>query len=420
MLHPRARSRRLLAGALTAWAAVALVLAAGCARQGFPPGGPRDIVPPHVLATEPDSGATRVAPDADVAITFSEPMNRGAVLDWVLLSPPRDFGERRWDGTTLRLSGGEDFLPDLTTTVIVGTGAKDEREGNAMLAPYVFIFSTGDSVDQGRIEGRLGGKGQRPYGTMVWALDVERAAARPDTMLPDYVTQAAQDSTFTLIGLKAGRRYLVMAHFDANRDREFDRETEFLSIYGDTLWLDPARPVATGVVIDFRDPRAPGTIAGAVVDSTGERTALSLPPAAGALAAGADTTLAAGADTTLAAADSRLAAPADSLRAAAPDTARAPSFVAEAWLRGLALPPLDPRNAPADTAALATAVADSLGRYALKNLPPGWYRVTAYLDRDGNRRYDPTEPAASPVDSVRVDPLEETAGIDLIVRPRPR
>ncbi len=411
MRRPRAESRRFLAMAA---AAAAVATAAACARQGMPPGGPRDLSPPFVVATEPDSGATRVPPDADVAITFSESMNRGTVLDWVLLSPPRDFGERRWDGSTLRLSGGEDFVPDVTTTVIVGTGAKDEREGNTMVAPYVFIFSTGDSVDQGRIEGRLVAKGQRPHGTMVWAVDVERAAARPDTMLPDYVTQAAQDSTFALIGLRADRRYVVMAHFDANRDREFDRDSEFLAAYPDTLWLDPARPVATGVVIDFRDPRAPGTIAGAVIDSTGERTAMSPPPAAVP-----DTVLAAAPDSVVAGEE---AAAVLAGEAAAADTARAagPPFVVEAWLRALALPPLDPRNAPADTAALATAVADSLGRYALKNLPPGWYRVEAYLDRDGNRRYDPSEPAASPIDSVRVDPLEETTGIDFTVRPRPR
>jgi len=417
MRRPRAESRHFIARAAVA---AALATIAACARQGLPPGGPRDISPPSVVATEPDSGATRVPLDADVAITFSESMNRGTVLEWVLLSPPRDFGERRWDGSTLRLSGGGDFVPDVTTTVIVGTGVKDEREGNAMVAPYVFIFSTGDSVDQGRIEGRLVAKGQRPYGTMVWAVDVERAAARPDTMLPDYVTQAAQDSTFVLIGLKADRRYVVMAHADGNRDREFDRDSEFLAACPDTLWLDPSRPVATGVVIDFRDPRALGGIAGAVVDSTGERTSMS-PPATvvpdTALTAAPDTTLAVAPDTATAA-----AAAVEAVAAAAPDTARAtgPPFVVEAWLRALALPPLDPRTAPADTAALAAVVADSLGRYALKNLPPGWYRVAAYLDRDGNRRYDAGEPAASPVDSVRVDPLEETTGIDLIIRPRPR
>jgi hypothetical protein len=223
------------------------------------------------------------------------------------------------------------------------------------------------------------------------------------------VTQAGQDSSFVFIGLAAGRRYQVMAHFDANNDREFDRDTDFLAAAPDTVWLDPARPIATGIVIDFRDPRAPGSIAGAVFDSTGERTALSRGVrglAADSLAAVPDT-LAAAADTTMtAAADTTLAA--------------GPSFLVEAWLRGLALPPVDPRNAPPDTAALATAVPDSLGRFALKNLPPGWYRVEAYLDRDGNRRYDAGEPAASPEDSVRVDPLEETKGIDLIVRPRPR
>ncbi len=385
------------------------LLGFACARQGFPPGGPRDETAPYVVATEPDSGATRVPLDADVAITFSEAMNQSSVIDWILLSPPRDFSGRDWKGNMLRLSGGEDFPPDVTTTVIIGIGARDARENIPMTSPYLFVFSTGDSLDRGRIEGRLVAKNQRAQGTMVWAMDVERAAARPDTMLPDYVTQAGQDSSFVFIGLATDRRYRVMAHFDANNDREFDRDSEFLAAYPDTIWIDPAAPTVADAVIDFRNPRAPGSIAGSVIDSTG------LAPRAAA-AAPAETLAVAVSDTMA------MPALADTTAMPAPADTTWQAFLVEAWLVALAVPPPSPAEAPVDTVALATARSDSLGRYVLRNLPPGLYRVEAYLDRNEDQRYDADEPAAVPADSVRVDPLEETKNVDLIVgrRPRPR
>jgi hypothetical protein len=42
-----------------------VVLLAGCAEIGPPPGGPPDLVPPYVLAARPDSMATRVDPAAE-------------------------------------------------------------------------------------------------------------------------------------------------------------------------------------------------------------------------------------------------------------------------------------------------------------------------------------------------------------------
>jgi len=136
-----------------------------------------------------------------------------------------------------------------------------------MDAPHLFVFSTGDSIDAGSISGRLLAHGAPAHGVMVWALDVEQAVARTDTLIPDYVTQVGADSTFTFLGLKPGRSYLVLAHGDQNRDREFDRELDFLAVDPVPIWLDPAKPSATGVQIDFRNTRSPGAIAGAVRDS---------------------------------------------------------------------------------------------------------------------------------------------------------
>jgi len=230
----------------------------------------------------------------------------------------------------------------------------------------------------------------------MWALDREQAVARTDTLLPDYVTQVGADSTFTFLGLKPGRSYLVLVHGDVNRDREFDRDLDFLAVAPAPIWLDPAHPSATGVTIDFRNARAPGAIGGAVRDS----------------AAAADTTHVGSLSP-----DSLSASGAGAPR----DTTRAIEVRAE--LLGVVQDSLsahwvvDPDaeiSAIADSIA-ARATADSLGKYELRNLKGGFYRVSAFLDRNRNRSYDAAEPKASPVDSVRVTPGERTSGIDLIL-----
>jgi uncharacterized protein (DUF2141 family) len=350
-----------------------------------------------VIATEPDSASTQVPVGADVAITFSESMDRASVMDWILISPPRDFGERSWDGDTFRLSGGDDFEPNTTFTVMVGVECRGERERVPMDAPHLFVFSTGDSIDAGVISGRLLAHGAPAHGVMVWALDVGQAVARTDTLIPDYVTQVAADSTFTFLGLKPGRTYLVLAHGDQNRDREFDRELDFLAVDPVPIWLDPAKPSATGVQLDFRNTRSPGAIAGAVRDS----------------AAAADTTNVLGSLSPDSLSASGAGAPRDTTR----------SIEVRAELLGVVQDSLsahwiiDPDaeiSAIADSMA-ARATADSLGKYELRNLKAGFYRVSAFLDRNRNRSYDAAEPKASPVDSVLVTPGERTSGIDLIL-----
>ena len=369
----------------------------GCARQGLPEGGPRNLTPPRVIATEPDSASTRVPVGADVAITFSEPMDRASVMDWILISPPRDFGERSWDGDTFRLSGGDDFEPNATFTVVVGVGCRGERERVPMDAPHLFVFSTGDSIDAGSISGRLLAHGAPAHGVMVWALDVEQAVARTDTLIPDYVTQVGADSTFTFLGLKPGRSYLVLAHGDQNRDREFDRELDFLAVDPVPIWLDPAKPSATGVQIDFRNTRSPGAIAGAVRDSAAAaREAEAVMPdsavAPGSAVGSRDTTRSIEVRAEL------IAVVQDSLSA-----------------RWIIAPETEIAAVPGADSAVARATADSLGHYELRNLKAGFYRVSAFLDRNRNRSYDAPEPAASPVDSVLVTPGERTNDIDLIL-----
>jgi hypothetical protein len=265
---------------------------------------------------------------------------------------------------------------------------------------------------------------------MVWALDLELAATRPDTMLPDYIAQAAADSSYVLLGLRPGRRYLVAAHADGNRDREFDRDSEFLAFYPETLTVAAGQPIVRGIDIDYRDPRAPGSIAGAVIDST--RAALAAADTIPSALAAADSTLPTGADTLRVGEALPVSAPTGAAGTASPPpaargkdadiiapqavlaaVARADStrrFLVQAWSWAVV-----DSVWGIDSTATTMTQADTLGQYELRQLDPGLWRLVAWLDRNGNQSYDAGEPVSEPADSVRVVPLERT-DVDLIVR----
>jgi hypothetical protein len=99
---------------------------------------------------------------------------------------------------------------------------------------------------------------------------------------------------------------------------------------------------------------------------------------------------------------------ADTLVAATPDSF--PVFT----VLGLQIVEVEGHVAPDSTSA-QVAHTDSAGVYRLRRLPPGYWHLRAFLDQNDNQRYDPGEPAAPPMDSVRVVPVEDSEEIDFIV-----
>ena len=118
-----------------AGAVVLLLVLAGCARRGAPPGGPPDLVPPRVESCAPDSGQARVPLDARLAVTFSEGMEPRSTAEAVSLAPRVDIRQRRWSGRELTLVLEEPMRANQTYMLFVGPSARD-RHGNSMTSGF--------------------------------------------------------------------------------------------------------------------------------------------------------------------------------------------------------------------------------------------------------------------------------------------
>ena len=181
----------------------ALVLAvlalASCARKGPPTGGPPDIDPPRMIASQPDSGAAGVPLDATISLTFSEGMEPRTTGDAISIAPLTEIAQRRWSRNTVTLVLGDSLEDGRTYTVFLGNGARD-RHGNPLAGSATVVFTTADSLPRGMIEGRIEARGFGAPGTYLWGY---RAGREPDSTARDFdaLGIADDDGAFRIVGL---------------------------------------------------------------------------------------------------------------------------------------------------------------------------------------------------------------------------
>ncbi len=193
-----------------------------CAGQIPPSGGPTDTVPPAILRTLPDSNAVGVRPET-IELEFSEYVDRNSVEESIFISPSVGELEFDWSGPEVTVSFSEELREGITYVLTVGTDVVDVRAGIRMASAFSLAFSTGDSIDRGRVSGRVFDR--EPEGLMVFAY---RLGARggdsldPTRLKPDYITQTGEGGAFTLQNIAFGI-YRVFAIRDEYRNLLYDR-----------------------------------------------------------------------------------------------------------------------------------------------------------------------------------------------------
>ncbi|MFQ6031870.1 MAG: Ig-like domain-containing protein, partial [Candidatus Zixiibacteriota bacterium] len=127
-----------------------------CAKEGMPPGGPVDTIPPEVISVSPQPDSTGVDLSSKIEITFSERMSGKPTEESIFISPfPKKPFDYKWKGKRLILSPPGPLLKDKTYVVTIGTGAQDLRRNN-LSESYTFAFSTGRLWIMAQFQGRSG------------------------------------------------------------------------------------------------------------------------------------------------------------------------------------------------------------------------------------------------------------------------
>lgn len=298
--------------------AAAAVLAIACAVSEAPSGGPEDRAPPAVVATVPAADSTGVDPASPIAITFGEDMTRARVERLVTIQPPITFERVEWHGRTLVIEARGGLVRDTTYVVQLKPGYRD-RHGVTATQAREFAFATGASLDTASIAGLVLFRREPSGKAIVRCFRVPRDSTFiAEAARPDRETATARDGSYRLRYLPSNdARFVVMAFVDQNGNGTFDRPGEPFTVLADTVLLAPMVPRVDDVRIVVIDPTEPATVNGVVVNETG----------------------------------------------------------IDSVLVSVGLFALDD-----STRAARLALCDSVGAYAIVKVPPGAYRLRAFLD----------------------------------------
>lgn len=212
------------------WAAIIFILlTAGCAKIGPPPGGPTDKRGPTILSTSPENGDLRVPLKSNIFITVDEWIDGDSFQNAFFISPEPP-GEAKFKiglhKLTVKFKGG--FEPERTYVVTVGTRFKDLRR-NEMEKSVTFAFSTGNRLDYGMVQGKIGGD---KAGFLAALYHLEEGID-PEEEKGDYLTQSGSEGDFNLSYLPPGD-YRLMVFSDKDGDRLYDPGEEELGL----SWMD--------------------------------------------------------------------------------------------------------------------------------------------------------------------------------------
>jgi len=217
-----------------------------CANTTQPPsGGPKDTIPPMLIAVSPMPGDLNVAvKHTKLAFKFNEYVT---VKDpkALYLSPPLEKGiKSRIEGKSVIVYFDEELLPDRTYTMDISGAIGDNNEGN-MFPGYVLTFSTGERIDSMYITGTVRDCNTlKPVkGATVMIYKDQRDSAiflsRPDAAVKTddwgyFCLRNIQDTCFRLYAL-----------MDRNSNNKYEPENDLIAFY-DTV-ITPRNKVADGV-----------------------------------------------------------------------------------------------------------------------------------------------------------------------------
>lgn len=131
-------------------------------------------------------------------------------------------------GKRIEVRFAENLPQDRTVVISFGSGIRDAN-GNQMAESFNMAFSTGDSIDQARIQGHLEGM-NNPAGTWIWAYPLEELPdPDPRTDKAPYAVQPDLDGYFELSHIPRGE-YRLFAVTEARRNRIWDADKETIAI----------------------------------------------------------------------------------------------------------------------------------------------------------------------------------------------
>ena len=193
-----------------------VVLATGCAKQGYPTGGPKDTQPPKTLGAKPQNESRHFSAK-QFYIEFDEYVVLKNADDNVLVSPPlTQKPEYTTKGKGVLVKLQDTLRPNTTYLFQFKEAIADFNEGN-VLPSYEYVFSTGDAMDTLMMAGSVSNaRDGKP-----WKETLNVLAYRPGDTVPALITRTDKEGRFAFHYIPEGVFRLVAVE-DKNKNLVVD------------------------------------------------------------------------------------------------------------------------------------------------------------------------------------------------------
>jgi hypothetical protein len=126
----------------------------GCANIVPPSGGPKDSLPPYLVAAKPHDSSLNIQPK-EILMAFNEFIVSSSIQENLVVSPSLKMVplvDAKLNMLKVRII--DTLLPNTTYSFEFGNAIKDVNEGN-IVKNFTYVFSTGDHLDTGTLNGTV-------------------------------------------------------------------------------------------------------------------------------------------------------------------------------------------------------------------------------------------------------------------------
>ncbi|RKY52558.1 MAG: hypothetical protein DRP89_07510, partial [Candidatus Neomarinimicrobiota bacterium] len=181
----------------------------GCAAQGPPGGGPVDKTGPFLISTFPENGSINVNINCKAEFIFSESIDPRSAEGSVVVTPrPDNPPNIKVSRNKITVGFYKPLLDNTTYILSFGRNIKDYRN-NQTAGDIKLAFSTGDSLDEGIISGKVYQIPEK-LNAAVWVY--RKHGAFPDSLLgsePDYIAVVDEFGYYNVTNLPQGEYRLI-------------------------------------------------------------------------------------------------------------------------------------------------------------------------------------------------------------------
>jgi hypothetical protein len=203
-----------------------------CASVSMPTGGPKDDIPPKLIASTPDSAQLNFF-SRKIQLQFDENVKLSNLKKELIVSPP--IGDYDVKNSEDKIELIFDAYPEVNTTYTLnfGNAIQDVNESNT-LSNFMLVFSTGNEIDTGTISGMaLNQYTQEPEKESLVLLYQHTGDSNFLFGNPYYMTKTDEDGHFQFFHLAEGHYDLILLN-DQNGNRKLDSD-EFFAFYPDSV-----------------------------------------------------------------------------------------------------------------------------------------------------------------------------------------